>query len=53
MDTFIAGGEHALPGAELREHLAQGAYDIVQPDALLGGNHGISGLRRIAALADA
>ncbi|NLD42582.1 MAG: mandelate racemase/muconate lactonizing enzyme family protein [Chloroflexi bacterium] len=53
VDTFIAGGEHTPTWWELREHLARGAYDIVQPDALLGGNHGISGLRRIAALADA
>ncbi|NLD74408.1 MAG: mandelate racemase/muconate lactonizing enzyme family protein, partial [Chloroflexi bacterium] len=53
VDTFIAGGEHTPTWWDFRPHLEAGAYDIVQPDALLGGNHGILGLRRIAALADA
>jgi len=53
VDMFIAGGEHTPTWWEFRTHLERGAYDIVQPDALLGGNHGISGLRRIATLADA
>lgn len=53
VDTFIAGGEHTPTWWEFRPHLERGAYDIVQPDALLGGNHGIIGLRKIAWLADA
>ncbi len=53
VDMFIAGGEHTPTWWEFRPHLERGAYDIVQPDAVLGGNHGISGLRRIALLADA
>jgi D-galactarolactone cycloisomerase len=53
VSMFIAGGEHTPTWWEFREHLRIGAYDIVQPDALLGGNHGVSGLRKIAWLADA
>ncbi|MBN1640300.1 MAG: mandelate racemase/muconate lactonizing enzyme family protein, partial [Anaerolineae bacterium] len=30
----------------------RGAYDILQPDAALGGNMGIIGLRKVAELAD-
>ena len=52
VDAFIAGGEHTPTWWDFRPHLEQGAYDILQPDALLGGNHGILGLRRVAALAD-
>jgi D-galactarolactone cycloisomerase len=52
VDMFIAGGEHTPTVYDFREHLARGAYDIIQPDAILGGNYGIIGLRRAAILAD-
>ena len=53
IDTFVAGGEHSSTAYDFREHLAQGAYDIVQPDVTLMGNMGIIGLRKVADMADA
>jgi L-alanine-DL-glutamate epimerase-like enolase superfamily enzyme len=53
VDMFIAGGEHTPTVRDFREHLRRGAFDIVQPDVVLGGNYGISGLRQVAVLADA
>jgi D-galactarolactone cycloisomerase len=47
----IAGGEHANDIYELREHLAAGAYDIFQPDVILG-DMGISGTRKLAVIAE-
>lgn len=52
VDMFIAGGEHSPTIYDFREHLTRGAYDIVQPDVLLGGNMGITGVRRVAEAAD-
>lgn len=52
VDMFIAGGEHTPTVYDFREHLARGAYDIIQPDVILGGNYGISGIRKAALLAD-
>jgi D-galactarolactone cycloisomerase len=52
MDMFVAGGEHSSAVYDFREHLLQGAYDILQPDVVLGGNMGINGLRETAILAD-
>jgi L-alanine-DL-glutamate epimerase-like enolase superfamily enzyme len=52
MDMYIAGGEHSTTVSDFREHLLQGAYDILQPDVMLGGNLGINGLRETAVLAD-
>lgn len=52
VDMFVAGGEHTPTVYDFREHLAQGAYDIIQPDVILGGNYGIGGIRRAAVLAD-
>jgi L-alanine-DL-glutamate epimerase-like enolase superfamily enzyme len=52
VDMFIAGGEHTPTVYDFREHILAGAYDIVQPDVLLGGNYGITGLRKVALLAD-
>jgi D-galactarolactone cycloisomerase len=45
----IAGGENSSGLHEFEWMLERGAYDIVQPDALVAG--GITGLRRIAELA--
>ena len=50
---FVAGGEHTPTAYDFREHLAQGAYDVVQPDVTLMGNMGIIGLRKVADMADA
>lgn len=52
VDMFIAGGEHTPTVYDFREHLMRGAYDIIQPDVILGGNYGISGIRKAALLAD-
>lgn len=52
VDMFIAGGEHTPTVYGFREHLLRGAYDIVQPDVILGGNYGIIGVRRAATFAD-
>lgn len=52
VDMFIAGGEHTPTVYDWREHILAGAYDIVQPDVILGGNMGIIGLRKVATLAD-
>ena len=49
VDLPIAGGENNAGLHEFQWMLEQGAYDIVQPDALVAG--GITGLRRIAELA--
>jgi len=52
VDMFVAGGEHASTLQDYREHLKQGAYDILQPDVTLSGNMGIIGLCRVASMAD-
>jgi len=52
VDMFIAGGEHSPTIYDFREHLLRGAYDILQPDVILGGNMGITGVRRVADVAD-
>lgn len=52
LDMYIAGGEHCTNVYEFRDALFAGAYDIVQPDVILG-QIGISGIRRISVLADA
>lgn len=52
VDMRIAGGEHTPTVYDFREHLARGAYDVIQPDVILGGNYGITGLRVAAAWAD-
>lgn len=53
VDTFIAGGEFSPTLPDLYNDLASGAYDIIQPDVRMGGNYGITGVRRAAELADA
>jgi L-alanine-DL-glutamate epimerase-like enolase superfamily enzyme len=52
VDVYIAGAEHCPSIYEFRDALLAGAYDIVQPDVILG-NIGIAGIRRISVLADA
>ncbi|HGJ67512.1 TPA: mandelate racemase/muconate lactonizing enzyme family protein, partial [bacterium] len=52
VDMFIAGGEHAPTIYDYKEHILKRAYDIIQPDAVMGGNTGITGLKRIANIAD-
>ena len=52
VDMFIAGGEHSPTIYDFKEHLIRGAYDIVQPDVILGGNMGITGVRKVAEIAD-
>ena len=51
VDMHIAGGEHCTNIYEFRDTLFAGAYDIVQPDVILG-NIGIAGIRKISVIAD-
>lgn len=52
VDVPVAGGEHTPTPYDFEPHLRRGAYDVLQPDVALGGNLGISGLRRVATVAD-
>jgi L-alanine-DL-glutamate epimerase-like enolase superfamily enzyme len=52
VDTFVAGGEHAPTVFDYAEGLLAGAYDVLQPDVMLTGNVGITGIRQVAAQAD-
>jgi D-galactarolactone cycloisomerase len=52
VDMYVAGGEHCATFYDFRDALFSGAYDIVQPDVILG-QIGISGIRKISVLADA
>jgi D-galactarolactone cycloisomerase len=51
-DISIAGGEGIPNVYEFAAHLKEGAYDIIQPDVILGGNYGITGLRKLATVAE-
>ena len=50
-DLDIAGGEHTPTVRGFKPHLTAGAYDVLQPDVLLGGHMGIGGLYRTAIVA--
>jgi D-galactarolactone cycloisomerase len=52
VEMFIAGGEHTPTAFDWREQVLQGAYDILQPDLVMGGNMGITGALKVAAFAD-
>ena len=52
VDMFIAGGEHSPTVLDFKEHLLNGAYDIIQPDVILGGNMGIIGVRKSGEMAN-
>ena len=52
VDLDIAGGEHSPTVRAFKPHLQAGAYDVLQPDVLLGGHLGIGGLYRTAVVAD-
>jgi len=51
VDVFIAGGEHSANVFEFKEHILRSAYDILQPDVILG-DIGITGIRKVAIMAD-
>lgn len=51
VDMFIAGGEHSANVYEFKEPILRGAYDILQPDLILG-DIGITGIRKVAIMAD-
>ena len=51
VDMHIAGGEHCTNVYETRDTLFAEAYDIVQPDVILG-NFGIGGIRMVSVLAE-
>jgi L-alanine-DL-glutamate epimerase-like enolase superfamily enzyme len=52
VDMFIAGGEHTPTVPDFKEHLLNGAYDIIQPDVILGGNMGITGVKKAGEMAN-
>jgi L-alanine-DL-glutamate epimerase-like enolase superfamily enzyme len=52
LDIFIAGGEHTPTIYDFKQHILKGAYDIIQPDVVIGGNWGITGIRRISLVAE-
>lgn len=52
VNMFIAGGEHSPTIYDFKEHILSAAYDIVQPDVILEGNMGITGLRKVAEISD-
>ena len=52
VDMLIAGGEHSPTVYDFREHILKGAYDVVQPDVILNGNTGITGIREVALAAE-
>jgi L-alanine-DL-glutamate epimerase-like enolase superfamily enzyme len=52
VDMLISGGEHSPTVYDFKEHVLRGAFDVLQPDVQLGGNIGITGIRKVAALAD-
>lgn len=53
VDMAIAGTEHASDFYRFRDFLFSGAYDIVNPDILMGNpGVGLTGLRKVAQLAD-
>jgi D-galactarolactone cycloisomerase len=52
LEMYIAGGEHCANIYEFRDALFARAYDIVQPDVILG-QIGISGIRKVSVIADA
>ena len=47
-----SGGEHTPTLYDFKQHLLEGAYDIIQPDVVIGGNWGITGIRRISSVAE-
>ncbi len=53
VEMFIAGGEHVPTTYDWRPYLDRYAYDILQPDLVMGGNLGIIGARKVAEYADA
>lgn len=52
VNMFIAGGEHSPTMQDFKQQITLGAYDIVQPDIILGGNMGLSGVKKIAEIAE-
>jgi D-galactarolactone cycloisomerase len=50
---YIAGGEHTPTVYDWRPYLQSGAYDVLQPDLVMGGNLGITGGRKVAEHAEA
>jgi len=53
VDMAISGGEHAKDVYHFRDLLFSGAYDIVQPDIIIGNpGIGMSGVKRVAQIAD-
>jgi L-alanine-DL-glutamate epimerase-like enolase superfamily enzyme len=50
-NMYIAGGEHSSSIYDFKNHIIEDAYDILQPDLILG-DIGIHGLRKISVIAD-
>jgi L-alanine-DL-glutamate epimerase-like enolase superfamily enzyme len=52
VDMLVAGGEHTPTVFDFKQHIQQRAFDVIQPDVVLGGNMGITGIRKVSELAD-
>jgi L-alanine-DL-glutamate epimerase-like enolase superfamily enzyme len=53
VDMAISGGEHSRDICQLRDLLFIGAFDIVQPDIIMGNpGVGVTGIKEIAKIAD-
>jgi L-alanine-DL-glutamate epimerase-like enolase superfamily enzyme len=52
VDMLVAGGEHTPTVFDFKPHIQQRAFDVIQPDVVLGGNFGITGIRKVAEMAD-
>jgi L-alanine-DL-glutamate epimerase-like enolase superfamily enzyme len=53
VDMNVSGGEHSNHVYQFRDLLFSGAFDIVQPDIIIGNpGIGISGIKRVAQIAD-
>jgi L-alanine-DL-glutamate epimerase-like enolase superfamily enzyme len=52
VDMLVSGGEHSPTVFDFKQHVLQGAFDVLQPDVQLSGNIGITGIRQVAHFAD-
>ena len=53
VDMAISGGEHSRDIYQFRDFLYSGAFDIVQPDIIIGNpGVGMTGMKRVAQMAE-
>jgi L-alanine-DL-glutamate epimerase-like enolase superfamily enzyme len=53
VDMYISGGEHSRDLYQFRDFLVAGAFDIVQPDVIIGNpGIGMTGMKKVAVIAE-